>query len=166
LTLRMATPLINKKFLLHKYPGKGGWTYAVLPDIRAKGKKAFGWKKVKGTIDGVKIEKYHLMPMKGGTLFLPVKAEIRKKIKKEAGDYVHVILYPDTSVLEVPDEMLMCLQDEPRALKFFNSLSESERRLYIIWVYEAKKIETRTARLVKAIEKLLQGKKMYEKKEE
>ncbi len=104
--------------------------------------------------------------MKGGNLFLPVKAEIRKIIKKEAGDYVHVILYPDTSTLEVPDEMLLCLQDEPRALKFFNSLSESERRLYILWVYEAKKIETRSNRLVKVIEKLLQGKKMYDKSEE
>lgn len=164
--MKKEKPLINKKFLLHKYPGKGGWTYAMLPDIRTKGKKAFGWKKVKGTIDGVEISKYHLMPMKGGTLFLPVKSEIRKIIKKEAGDYVHVILYPDTSVLEVPDEMLICLQDEPRALKFFNSLSESERRLYILWVYEAKKIETRTNRLVKVIEKLLQGKKMYEKSEE
>ena len=57
--------------------------------------KPFGWVKVKGTIDGVPFNKYHLMPMGNGKLFLPVKSEIRKKIKKVAGDSVHVILYPD-----------------------------------------------------------------------
>jgi hypothetical protein len=41
---------------------------------------------VRGTIDDFEIRKYHLMPMGNGKFFLPVKAEIRKKIKKEAGD--------------------------------------------------------------------------------
>lgn len=40
--------------------------------------------------------------MGNGKLFLPVKAEIRKKIKKAEGDKVHVILYPDNEPLEVP----------------------------------------------------------------
>ncbi len=40
--------------------------------------------------------------MGDGKMFLPVKAEIRKKIKKEAGDWVHVLLYTDNEPLEVP----------------------------------------------------------------
>lgn len=44
------------------------------------------------------------MPYGKDKLFLPVRTEIRKRIKKEAGDYVHVILYPDTYPTEVPDE--------------------------------------------------------------
>ncbi len=103
------------------------------------------------------------MPMGNGKLFLPVKAEIRKKIKKEEGDKVHVILYPDNEPLEVPGEMLLCLQDEPAALKFFNSLSESERKFYIQWIYSAKKEETKVDRLAKTIDRLLQGLKMYDK---
>src|SRR5688572_32294459 len=82
------------------------------------------------------------MPMGNGKLFLPVKAGIRKKIGKEEGDYVHVILYPDTEPLEVPEEMLLCLKDEPAAFKFFNSISESEQKFYIQWIYSAKKEET------------------------
>ena len=102
------------------------------------------------------------MPMGNGKLFLPVKAEIRKKIKKEEGDKVHIILYPDTEPLEVPEEMLLCLQDEPTALKFFKSLSESERKFYIQWIYSAKKEETKVERLAKTIDRLMKGLKMYE----
>src|SRR5688572_1139092 len=117
-------PLVNKKFRLERFPGKGGWTYAQIPQVIQDKTKPFGWVKVRGTIDGVEIRKCHLMPMGSGKLFLPVKAEIRKKIKKEEGDLIHVILYPDTEPLQVPAEMLLCLKDEPSALKFFKSLSE------------------------------------------
>jgi hypothetical protein len=41
-------PLVNKKFLLEKYPGKGGWTFARLPDIRPEKKGALWLEKSKG----------------------------------------------------------------------------------------------------------------------
>ena len=156
-------PLVNKKYVLEKFPGKGGWTYARIPDISQDKKAPFGWVKVKGTIDGYEIRKYHLMPMGNGKLFLPVKAEIRKKIKKTAGEYVHVILYPDNEPLEIPEEMLLCLQDEPVALKFFKSISESEQKFYIEWIYSAKKEDTRIDRLAKTINRLLKGLKLYDR---
>jgi hypothetical protein len=159
-------PLVNNKYLLERFDGKGGWTFARIPDIQQDKNTPFGWVKVKGSIDGYEIKKYHLMPMGNGQLFLPVKAEIRKNIKKEAGDMVHVILYPDTDILEVPAELEMCLHDEPRALAFFNELSESERKYYIDWIYSAKKEETRINRLAKAINRLQQRLKMYDKLEE
>jgi hypothetical protein len=155
-------PLLNKKCLLEKFPGKGGWTFARIPEIPQDKKAHFGWVKVRGTIDGYEIRKYHLMPMGNGKLFLPVKAEIRKKIKKEAGGTVQVILYPDSEPLKIPKEMLVCLQDEPKALTFFNSLSESDQNYYIQWIYSAKKEETKVDRLAKSIDRLLQGIKMYD----
>lgn len=108
----MEKPLVNKKYLLEKYPGKGDWTYATIPEVPPDKKSPFGWVKVKGSIDGFEISKYHLMPTGNGKLFLAVKSEIRKKIKKQAGDYVHVILYPDNEPLEVPEELLLCLQED------------------------------------------------------
>lgn len=156
-------PLVNKKYLLEKFSGKGGWTFAKIPEIAQDKKVHFGWVKVRGTIDGFEIRKYHLMPMGNGNLFLPVKAEIRKKIKKQEGDFVHIILYPDTEPLEVPEEMLLCLEDEPEALHFFNSLSESERKYYIQWIYAAKKDETKVDRLAKTINRLANRLKMYDK---
>ncbi|KAA6314725.1 hypothetical protein EZS27_034704, partial [termite gut metagenome] len=63
-----------------------------------------GWVKVKGSIDGFEFKNYHLLPtVKGnGRLFLAIKAEIRKAIKKQAGDSVHIILYPDNEPLKIP----------------------------------------------------------------
>lgn len=155
-------PLIDKKCILEKFPGKGGWTYARIPEIKKDKTNPFGWVKVKGTIDSYEIKKYHLMPMGNGSLFLPVKAEIRKKIGKQAGNYVRIILYPDNEPLEVPKEMLLCLQDEPKALKFFNSLSESEKKFYIEWIYSAKKEDTKVNRLAKSINLLSRELKLFE----
>lgn len=154
--------LVDKEYLLEKYPGKGGWTFARIPEIKQDKKAHFGWVKVRGTIDGFEIRKYHLMPMGDGNLFLPVKVEIRKKVKKEAGDFVHIILFPDTEPLEIPEEMLLCLQDEPKAFNFFKSLSESEQKFYIQWIFSAKKEETKIDRLAKSINRLSQGLKLYD----
>lgn len=158
----MEKPLINKKYRLEKFHGKGGWTYARIPEVKKNKNIPFGMVKVKGSIDGYEIKKYHLMPFADGSLMLAVKAEIRKKIKKKEGDLVHIILYPDHEPLEVPEELMVCLHDEPQALLFFNSLSESERRYYIQWIVSAKKEETKVNRLVKTINRLMQGKKMYD----
>lgn len=155
--------LINKRYKLEKFPGKGGWTFARIPEVLQDKNKPFGWVKVRGFIDGVEIRKYHLMPMGDGNLFLAVKAEIRKKIGKKEGDIVHVVLYQDTEPLEIPKEMLDCLRDEPKALRFFNSLSESERKFYIDWVYSAKRENTRVDRLARSVDRLMKGLKMYDK---
>jgi hypothetical protein len=159
-------PLINQKFKLEKYPGKGGWTYVVIPKVFKESNAPFRWTRVKGTIDGYKIQKYHLMPMKNGKLFLPVKAAIRARIKKKEGDVVHVVLFPDKDSLEIPDELLICLEDEPSALRFFESLSDSEKKYYIQWIFGAKREETRIARMAKAINRLSRRLKMYQQEEE
>ncbi len=104
--MRPEKPLVNKKYLLEKYPGKGGWTYAAIPEVLQDKHAPFGWVKVKGQIDNFVIKNYKLIPMGTGKLFLPVKSEIRKKINKQAGDWVHVILYADNDPLEIPDELL------------------------------------------------------------
>lgn len=154
-------PLIKKKLLLEKYPGKGGWTYCRVPKLPKGSKNNFGFVKVKGTIDGYKISKYNIMPMKDGNHFLPVKAEIRKKIKKEAGDTVLVELYLDNAPLKAPKELLECLADEPAALKFFNSLSDSNKKYYIEWIYSAKKEETKVERIAKSIDRLAKEQKLF-----
>jgi hypothetical protein len=155
-------PLVNNRYRLEKFPGKGGWTFARIPEIFQDKNKPFGWVKVRGTIDGYAISKCHLMPMGNGKLFLPVKATIRKAIGKKEGDRVHVVLYPDTEPMHVPEEMMLCLRDEPGALRFFNSLSESEQNYYVQWVYSAKKETTRTDRLIKTLDRLARGLKRYD----
>lgn len=159
----MEKPLVNKAYLLEKISGKGGWTYAALPEVLQDKNAPFGWVKVKGSIDGFEIKKYHLMPFGNGKLFLPVKAEIRKKIKKQAGDYVHVILYPDNEPLDIPEELLLCLQDDTEALQFFKTLNESEQHNYVKWIYSAKTEQTKVDRIAKTLDRLVKKQKYNDK---
>jgi len=57
------------------------------------------------------------------------------------------------------------LQDEQKALTFFNSLSESEQKYYVQWIYSAKKEETKINRLAKTINRLTKELKLYDKEE-
>ena len=156
--------LVNKKYLLEKFAENGGWTYTIIPEIAPDKNAPFGWVKVRGSIDGFEIKKYHLMPSGKGTLMLFVKAEIRKKIKKQAGDFVHIILYADNEPLEIPEEFLLCLQDDAEALQFFNSLNETEKHAYIKWIYSAKTDQTKVDRIAKTLDKLSNHQKFTDNK--
>ncbi len=103
------------------------------------------------------------MPSGNGTLLLAVKAEIRKKIKKQAGDYVHIILYPDNEPLEIPEEFLLCLRDDIEALEFFNTLSEEDCYQYLKWIYSAKTDEIKVDRIAKTLTRLSKHQKFTDK---
>jgi hypothetical protein len=153
----MEKALINQRYLLQKFPGKGGWTYAAIPEIVQDKNAPFGWVRVKGLIDNIPIQQYHLMPMGNGQLFLPVKAEIRKKLGKQAGNFVQVILFKDGSALEIPADLLACLRDEPKAYSTFLKLSDSNKKQWIDWVYSARKDSTKVERITKLIDQMQKG---------
>lgn len=159
-------PLVNSEYLLQKFPGKGGWTYAAIPEILQNKNNPFGWVKVKGSIDGFELKQYKLMPMGNGKLFLPVKSEIRKKINKKDGDYVNVILYSDDSLLEISEEILDCFENEPKkTLDTFLNFTEGEQKVYLDWIYDAKTVETKANRILKMMDRLENKLKFYDKED-
>ena len=159
----MEKPLVNNKYLLEKFQAKGGWTYAVIPEIKPDKHSPFGWVRVRGTIDDFEIKHYHLMPMGNGKLFLPVKADIRKKIGKKEGDYVQVVLYADSLPTEIPEELRTCLLDEPAAYNTFLSYTNGEQKAFIEWIYAAKKEETKIERIAKTLKKLERHQRLTDK---
>ncbi len=141
------TPLVDQDYLLMKFSGKGGWTFAIIPEIVRPKHSYFGWVKVRGSIDGYEISNFSLFPMSNGVMCLPVKAEIRKKIGKNEGDRVHIILYSESLPEVNHEDFMTCLREDPIAYQNFLNKTEIEQKAHIDWIYAAKNDEVKVERM-------------------
>lgn len=153
-------PLVDKNYLLQKFEGKGGWTYVEIPEIPMP-KSSFGMLKIKGKIDDYEFSNGHLMPLGNGNVFLAIKSEIRKRIKKEAPDIVHIVLYEDKTPLIIPEELLLCMEYEDGILEKFETYSDGQKKAFIDWINSAKTEQTKADRIAKAIVMIQNGEKFY-----
>ncbi len=87
-----------------------------------------------------------------------LKKEVRKLIQKEAGDTVHIVLYKDESKIIVPKDIMACFENEPeQRLQAYNNLSEGEKKVYIDWINEAKKDDTKAESIIHMMDRLKYG---------
>lgn len=138
-------------------PGMGGGAGVLFPyDV----KEEFGTEgkvPVKATFDGV--------PYSGSLMrcglpehMLGVLKSIREQIGKGPGDTVSVEVWKDEAerTVAIPPELAKLLKNE-RLTETFDNLSYTHRKEYCRWITEAKKEETRQARLAKAVDMLKAG---------
>ncbi len=151
-------PLVDKEYLLFKTEGKGGWTFTEIPEIKMP-KTAFGMLKVKGKIDSYEFSGVHLMPIGNGHVGLAVKAEVRKKINKQAGDMVHITLYEDTTPFLIPEELISCMELEEGVKEKFNTCSHSRKKKFIDWIYSARTEQTKAERIAQTINRIQNDRK-------
>ena len=97
----------------------------------------------------------------GGRFLVPLSAENRTAAGVAAGDDVEVDVLLDTAAREVtvPADLVDALEHDDQARQFFDDLAYSHRKEWVRWIEESKKIETRTSRIVRAVESLRAGKR-------
>ena len=95
----------------------------------------------------------------GGTYMIPLSAEHRTAAGVAAGDEVDVDLELDDAPreLDVPPDLATALAADPQASAFFDGLSYTKRRWFVLRVADAKKAETRERRVATSIEMLRDG---------
>ncbi len=95
----------------------------------------------------------------GGEFMLPVSAENRAAAGIAAGDEVEVDIELDGEPREVtlPPDFRDALDRDTGARRFFEGLSYSRKRWYVLPIEEAKTPETRQRRIDKAVVMLHEG---------
>lgn len=95
----------------------------------------------------------------GGRFLVPLNASNRAAAGVSAGDEVDVEIEPDDEPREVatPADLAVALRDDAQAQAFFDQLAYTHRKEWVRWVEEAKKAETRAARITKTVAALRAG---------
>ncbi|WP_169306838.1 YdeI/OmpD-associated family protein [Pedobacter polaris] len=73
----------------------------------------------------------------------------------EYGNYVDVV----NKIITLPEDLAIELNKHLSAFQFYQQLSYSNRKEYVLWVVSAKQEKTRLDRIEKAVQKLSVGKK-------
>lgn len=147
--------ILEGDFTIERYPGKGGWSYIELPPIPKEEDAPFGWIEASAIIDGVQIEHLKLWPMKKGGVMLSLRADTRKRIKKEAGDslYLQLFDFDRTGILKMQliDSIRIIQPDLEGKLQ---ELPSWELNQFLVKMTKAKKEEQKAEIILKIIEEL------------
>ncbi len=97
----------------------------------------------------------------GGIFMLGMSAEVRQNSGIKSGDMITIDLETDTEprVVSVPADFQQALGTNMMAKEFFDSLSYSSQRRYVLQIEQAKTEDTRKRRIEKTITDLVNHKK-------
>lgn len=95
----------------------------------------------------------------GGVFMIPVSAEVRERAGVVAGDEVEVGIELDTEPreVEVPADFALALKGDEKARRFFDGLSYSKKRWFVLNIEGAKTAATRERRIAKYLSMLQEG---------
>lgn len=96
----------------------------------------------------------------GDVFMIPVAAEHRNSAGINAGELVEVEIELDTEPREVsvPADFAEALAGDAQAKQFFEGLSYSNKRRFVLSIEDAKTPETRQRRIAKSVSTLHEGK--------
>ncbi len=143
---------------VERMSGRFAWTYVEFPhDVE----KLFGRKgvvRVKGTINGIPIDRA-LMPRKSGYHMIVLSAELRKKAKVEVGENATFAIWlndrPDE--LYLGEELKGSLDFFPEFALAWKKLTPGVKRNMCIWINSGKTVATRAKRVAELLQRFDSG---------
>ncbi len=108
-------------------------------------------------MDSFAISSIALLPMGEGNFVMPVNAEMRKGVGKRKGAQISVQLEVDDAPILPPADFVACLDDEPKAMEFYKTLSKSHRNYFTKWIESAKTEPTKAKRIAQSVNALSKG---------
>jgi hypothetical protein len=132
-----------------------GWTIARVPFDPAKAWPKMVRLRVCGEVNGAAFRTSLFAD--GNGYFLLVTRETQKRARVAFGDSVEIMLQPDLEPrpAELPDVLEALLEDEAGLRKWYDGLSESQRREIGKWILGVKSEEARMRRAQQMAERLL-----------
>ncbi len=96
---------------------------------------------------------------RGERHLIPVSAEQRDAAGVQAGDDLEIDIELDTEprTVAVPDDLAAALSPHPEAARFFEGLSPSRQKAFVVPIEAAKSPDTRRRRIDRAVEALREG---------
>jgi hypothetical protein len=145
------------RFKAEMQANDGGGAFVFFPFDVEKEFGAKGRVPVKATFDGVPYTG-SLMKYEHPQHMLGILKAVREQIGKGPGNIIEVVVWKDDAerTIAIPAQFEELMRKEG-LLSFFEQLSYTHRKEYCRWVMEAKKEETRSKRLAKAVEMLKKG---------
>lgn len=144
--------------VLEKASGRFGWTYVDFPrDV----KKLFGKKgtvRVKGTVNGVPMDRA-LMPTARGVHVIVLGVDLRRKAKVKVGDQARFEVWLNTrpDEIELPEELSETLDFLPDFKRGWERIKPGMKRSILIWVNSGKTVPTRAKRVAEILRRFETG---------
>lgn len=145
------------KFTAELITEEKGGTYVICPSNTVDVFEKKGQVKIIADIEGITYQG-SIFPTGKGTHYLGIKKSILQKINKKAGDFVSITIKEDLEERNValPEDFNKALNNCHSAKEKFDKFPYSHKKEIIVWINEAKKVETRARRIKKAIDMLLE----------
>jgi len=138
---------------------KQAWTFMKVPFSVEKAWGTRGQVRVRGTLNGFPYRSSIFPDGKGGHQMMVNKA-MQQGAGAKPGDTMKVVMELDAEprTVTAPADLRKALAKNARAKAAFEKLAYSHKKEYVDWIEEAKRAETRAARIDKTLGKLVVGK--------
>lgn len=150
--------IIRFEAVLEKSPGRFGWTFVEFPDDVEQRFGKRGAVRIKGTINGVPMDRA-LMPTKSGYHVIVLGGELRRQAKVNPGDRARfeVWLNKHPDELQLPEELQETLDFLPDFKAGWERVRPGMKRSILIWVNSGKTTATRAKRVAEILKRFETG---------